>query len=97
MLVDLSDYLWERTTGRIGPLTTLINRGCQRAVRTGMEFIDHKLLERVPLDAASENRRTEIRTAIEQNRMTTRPTRRRQSRPSGSPRSSATQTATAQP
>ncbi|MGO8965381.1 AAA family ATPase [Mycobacterium sp.] len=97
MLVDLSDYLWERSTGRIGPLTTLINRGCQRAVRTGTEFIDHELLERVPLDAASESRRTEIRTAIEQNRMTTRPTRRRRSRPSGSPGSRATRRAAAQP
>lgn len=97
MLVDLSDYLWERTTGRIGPLTTLINRGCQRAVRTGTKFIDQKLLERVPLDAASDSRRTEIRTAIEQNRMTTRLTRRKQSRPSESPHSSATQRAAAQP
>lgn len=77
MLIDLSDYLWERSTGRIGPLTTLINRGCQRAVRTGTEFIDHELLDRIPLDAASESRRTEIRTAIAQNRLTTRPARRR--------------------
>jgi hypothetical protein len=76
MLIELSDYLWERSTGRIGPLTTLINRGCQRAVRTGTEFIDHELLERVPLDAASESRRTEIRTAIAQNRLTTRIGRR---------------------
>ena len=77
MLIALSDYLWERSTGRIGPLTTLINRGCQRAVRTGTEFIDQELLERIPLDAASESRRTEIRTAIAQNRLTTRPARRR--------------------
>ena len=34
---DLSDYLFARSTGHIGSLMTLINRGCQRAVRTGTE------------------------------------------------------------
>lgn len=34
MLADhLSDYLFARSTGHIGSLMTLINRGCQRAVR----------------------------------------------------------------
>ncbi|WP_241059937.1 ATP-binding protein [Streptomyces marispadix] len=32
---DLSDYLFARSTGHIGSLMTLINRGCQKAVRTG--------------------------------------------------------------
>ena len=32
--------LLERSSGRIGPLTTLINRACQRAVLTGAEYID---------------------------------------------------------
>ena len=35
---DLSDYLFARSTGHIGSLMTLINRGCQRAVRTGAEL-----------------------------------------------------------
>ncbi|MEW2305069.1 hypothetical protein AB0958_34825 [Streptomyces sp. NPDC006655] len=36
MLADeLSDYLDIRTTGHIGSLMTLINRGCRRAARTG--------------------------------------------------------------
>ena len=34
---DLSDYLFARSTGHIGSLMTLINRGCQRAVRSGAE------------------------------------------------------------
>ena len=32
---DLCDYLYARSTGHIGSLMTLINRGCQRAVRSG--------------------------------------------------------------
>jgi hypothetical protein len=37
---DLSDYLFARSTGHIGSLMMLINRGCQRAVRTGAERLD---------------------------------------------------------
>jgi hypothetical protein len=60
MLVDLSAYLFERSSGRIGPLTTLINRACQRAVRTGAERIDRELLDKVRTDAASEQQRPEM-------------------------------------
>ena len=60
MLVDLSYYLFERSSGRIGPLMTLINRACQRAVRTGSEYIDRDLLDKVPTDAASEQQRPEM-------------------------------------
>jgi hypothetical protein len=60
MLVDLSGYLFERSSGRIGPLTTLINRACQRAVRTGVERIDRELLDKVRTDAASEQQRPEM-------------------------------------
>ena len=51
---DLSDYLFARSTGHIGSLMTLINRGCQRAVRTGAECLDRDLLDRVKNDEASE-------------------------------------------
>jgi hypothetical protein len=61
MLIRQSNLLFERSSGRIGPLTTLINRACQRAVRTGAEFIDQELLERVPMDAASDHQRPEMR------------------------------------
>lgn len=55
MLTDeLSDYLYLRTAGHIGSLAMLINRGCQRAARTGAELLNKELLEEVKIDAASE-------------------------------------------
>lgn len=73
MLADeLSDYLFARSTGHIGSLMTLINRGCQRAVRTGAERLDRELLDRVKNDAASEKGRQELETAFQAGRITTR-------------------------
>jgi hypothetical protein len=51
---------------------TLINRGCQRAVRTGAERLDRDLLDRVKNDAASEKGRQELDTAFQTGRITTR-------------------------
>jgi hypothetical protein len=51
---DLCDYLYARSTGHIGSLMTLINRGCQRAVRSGEEKLTTQLVDRVKIDAASE-------------------------------------------
>jgi hypothetical protein len=73
---DLSDYLFARSTGHIGSLMTLINRGCQRAVRTGAEHLDAGLLDRVKADAASENGRGELEAAIAAGRLTSKPARR---------------------
>ncbi|RJQ83398.1 ATP-binding protein [Pseudonocardiaceae bacterium YIM PH 21723] len=70
---DLSDYLFARSTGHIGSLMTLINRGCQRAVRTGAERLDQALLDRVKNDAASEKARQELEAALQSRRITTRP------------------------
>ncbi len=65
MLVDLLRLpVSSGASGRIGPLTTLINRACQRAVRTGTEYIDKELLERSAIDAASEQQRPEMRVKI---------------------------------
>ena len=69
---DLSDYLFARSTGHIGSLMTLINRGCQRAVRTGAEAVSRELMDRVKSDAASEKARLELETAFEARRLTTR-------------------------
>ncbi len=69
---DLSDYLFARSTGHIGSLMTLINRGCQRAVRTGVERLDRELLDRVKNDAASDKARRELDMAFESGRLTTR-------------------------
>jgi hypothetical protein len=64
MLVKHADLLFERTSGRIGPLTTLINRACFQAVRTGSEYIDKDVLDQVPLDAASDQQRSDTRARI---------------------------------
>lgn len=73
MLADeLSDYLFARSTGHIGSLMTLINRGCQRAVRTGTERLDRNLLDSVKNDAAAETAHRELDAAIQARRLTTR-------------------------
>lgn len=73
MLADeLSDYLYARSSGHIGSLTTLINRGCQRAVRTGVERLTQDLLDRVKNDEASEKAREELQAAIRSGNLTTR-------------------------
>ncbi|MDQ1040569.1 hypothetical protein QFZ75_006985 [Streptomyces sp. V3I8] len=78
MLADgLSDYLYIRTTGHIGSLMTLINRGCQRAARTGAELLDEELLDQVKLDAAAERARKALAKKFERGRMTTKPNSRR--------------------
>lgn len=69
---DLSDYLFARSTGHIGSLMTLINRGCQRAVRSGAEVLSRELMDRVKNDAASEKARQELEAAFEARRLTTR-------------------------
>lgn len=69
---DLSDYLFARSTGHIGSLMTLINRGCQRAVRTGTEYLSRELMDLVKNDAASEKARQELETAFETRRLTTK-------------------------
>jgi AAA domain len=69
---DLSEYLFARSTGHIGSLMTLINRGCQRAVRTGAEKLDAELLDKVKNDAASEKGRKELELAFQTGKITTR-------------------------
>ena len=73
---DLSDYLFARSTGHIGSLMTLINRGCQRAVRTGAERLDVALLDQVKNDAAAEKGRRELEMAFTRGKLTSRPRNR---------------------
>jgi AAA domain len=61
-LVDLEDYLFERTTGHIGSFFTLLVRGCYRAIRTEAEALTRDLLDRVRLDEASEQARRQLHT-----------------------------------
>ena len=74
MLADeLSDYLFARSTGHIGSLMTLVNRGCQRAQRTGTERLTRDLLDRVKNDEAAEQARRELEHALQAGRATSRP------------------------
>lgn len=78
MLADgLSDYLFARSTGHIGSLMTLINRGCQRAQRTGTERLTRDLLDRVKNDEAAEHSRRELECALHAGKATSRPRRAR--------------------
>ncbi|MEZ0108766.1 hypothetical protein ABH920_002767 [Catenulispora sp. EB89] len=70
---DLSDYLFARSTGHIGSLMTLINRGCQRALRTGLERLDADLLDKVKIDAAAEAGRAELELALQSGRLRSKP------------------------
>lgn len=56
-LVGLSEYLFERTGGHIGSLTTLINRGCYKAVKSGKQRLTRELLNGLRIDAAAEKPR----------------------------------------
>lgn len=69
---DLGDYLFARSTGHIGSLMTLLNRGCQRAVRTGAEILNRELLDSVKSDQASEDACRELQLAFDAGRLTTR-------------------------
>ncbi|MEU9521767.1 AAA family ATPase [Streptomyces sp. NPDC048224] len=81
MLADeLPDYLFARSTGHIGSLMTLINRGCQRAVRSGAERLTLNLLDQVRIDAAAEQARAELEHALQAGKATSRPARVRASR-----------------
>lgn len=70
---DLSDYLYIRSSGHIGSLMTLINRGCQRAARLNTEVLDQKLLDHVKLDAAAEKARKALAEKFACGTMTTKP------------------------
>jgi hypothetical protein len=74
MLTDeLSDYLFDRSTGHIGSLMTLLERGCQRAIRRGTEALTKPLLETIKIDSAAEKARRELRSAYRTRRLPTPP------------------------
>ncbi|MGC9501221.1 AAA family ATPase [Streptomyces sp. WG7] len=61
---DLSEYLFIRSSGHIDSLMTLINRGCQRAIRTGTERLDEELLSRVKIDQAAHLAQDDVRNLL---------------------------------
>lgn len=62
---DLFDYLFIRSSGHMGSLMTLINRGCQRAVRTGVERLDEALLSQVKIDQAAHLAQDDVRNLLQ--------------------------------
>jgi hypothetical protein len=83
MLVDLSRYLFARTTGNIGSLMDLIRRGASRAIRTGRERIDRELLDDIRIDEGAETERRELEAKLEQQLRTQKARRRRQNKEDG--------------
>jgi hypothetical protein len=71
---DLSDYLYERSTGHIGSLMELIRIGCARAIRTRTEVLNKKLFESFKIDSAAERGRKELALAFRTRAQTTHPT-----------------------
>lgn len=82
LATDLSDYLFARSSGHIGSLMTLINRGCLRAVRTGREYLDRDLLDDVKIDTGADCRRAEFDAAFTSHTLTTTVAARRPARSS---------------
>jgi hypothetical protein len=80
MLVDLSRYLFARTTGNIGSLMDLIRRGASRAIRTGREMIDRDLLDDVRIDEGAETERRELEAKLEQQLRNQQARRRRKNK-----------------
>jgi hypothetical protein len=80
MLVAISDYLFERTSGHIGSLFSLLSRGCYRAIRTGEEDLTRDLLDVVRIDEASEKARREFAAAFAAGRVTSHPAARKKPR-----------------
>lgn len=54
---ELSQYLYERTGGRIHPLTRLLGEATELAISGGSERVDKELLDRVVIDEAAEQHR----------------------------------------
>lgn len=72
---DLSDYLYERSSGYIGSLMELIRRGCARAIRMRTETLNRAPLESFKIDSAAERGRQELAVAFRTRRCTSRPLR----------------------
>ena len=64
MLVSLAGYIFERTTGHMQSLFSLITQGCYEAIVSGKEVITRDLLETVPIDGAAELACGELQAAL---------------------------------
>jgi hypothetical protein len=73
MLIEISDYLFERSTGHIGSFFSLIDRGCYKSIKTGDERLTRDLLDGVRNDEASENARLKLAAGFRAGRLTSYP------------------------
>jgi hypothetical protein len=73
MVVELANYLFERTSGHIGSFITLITRGCYAAITSGSEELTREVLERVRIDVASEQARRELAAGFAAGRLSAVP------------------------
>jgi hypothetical protein len=72
---DLQGYLFTRSSGHFASLTSLISRGCYRAIRTGTESLTAGLLDAVRIDQAAEDARGQLRAAMDAGLLPARPPR----------------------
>ncbi|MER5280045.1 hypothetical protein ABT025_30515 [Streptomyces sp. NPDC002809] len=72
---DLSGYFFVRSSGHIGSLIALVNRGCLRAQRNGTELLPVACSTRSKDDAVAEQARRELEYAFSSGRSATRPRR----------------------
>jgi hypothetical protein len=61
---DLADYLYARSTGHFASLMALVQRGCEKAVKSGVERLTVPLMETVKNDAAAEAARQEVEASL---------------------------------
>jgi len=85
MLVDMSRYLFARTTGNIGSLMDLIRRAATRAIRTGQESIDRTLLDDIRIDEGAETERGELEARLDKQEAARRERRRAKAAPKQQP------------
>jgi hypothetical protein len=57
---QLAEYLFDRSTGYMGSLVTLINRAATRAIITGVEAITEEVLDDTVIDFAAEQQREAV-------------------------------------
>lgn len=68
----MPDYLFWRTSGHIGSLTTLLSRGCGRAMRTRAEVLTTEILDHVRIDEAAELQAHALREQFRTGKLSTR-------------------------
>ena len=78
---DLAGYLFVRSSGHLASLMSLINRGAQRAVRTGAERFTTELLDGVRTDEAAEQARVALQASLDSWRLRATPRQSAKAKP----------------